>query len=401
MHNFFRVAKHEYLKRMGKKSFMVGMLGFPLMIVAIMALSFYAALGQTSSLPLGYIDHSGILTAGIEPEPKAGQRYLAMLPYASEESARNDLDAGKIQAYYVLPQDYFQTGQIALYYLDSPPGEQVTSSLNTFLKANLVDKLSPEIGRRTVDGFELVVRSMDGRQEFSSENFIAALLPFFGGFLFVIAVMTTSGYLLQVVTDEKENRTMEILLTSMSPEQLIGGKAAGLIALAFTLLLIWLAAAIAGLMFTSQFVPALEGVRIPWDFILLLFVYFVPSYVLMAGMMTAIGGSVTETRQGQQIAGMLNMLFMLPYFMTALIFTNPNSPLIAALTLFPTTSMVTITLRWGMTAIPIWQLVVSWILLTASAGFSIFASARIFRVGMLMYGQGLNLRAAWNAIRAR
>jgi ABC-2 type transport system permease protein len=58
-------------------------------------------------------------------------------------------------------------------------------------------------------------------------------------------------------------------------------------------------------------------------------------------------------------------------------------------------------MRWGVTPIPAWQLLTSWVILTLTAGLSILAAARIFRVGMLMYGQGLNWKAVWNAVRAR
>jgi len=117
--------------------------------------------------------------------------------------------------------------------------------------------------------------------------------------------------------------------------------------------------------------------------------------------MIAIGGAVTDHRQGQQIAGVLNMLFVLPMLFSALVFINPDGPVLVGLTLFPTSAMVTIMLRWGMTIIPFWQLAASWVLLTAAAGLSIWASARIFRLGMLRYGQALNLREALAGLRLR
>jgi ABC-2 type transport system permease protein len=71
-----------------------------------------------------------------------------------------------------------------------------------------------------------------------------------------------------------------------------------------------------------------------------------------------------------------------------------------ALTLFPTTAFITVTMRWGLTVIPLWQLVVSWLLLVGSAGLSVWAAARILRVGMLRYGQRLTVRAMAQAVRA-
>ena len=91
-------------------------------------------------------------------------------------------------------------------------------------------------------------------------------------------------------------------------------------------------------------------------------VFFVPTFALIAGMMIAVGSMVTETRQGQQIAGALNMLFTLPFFFIVVFFSAPNSPLATALTIFPTTAFLTIALRWSMTTIPMWEMIVSWVL---------------------------------------
>jgi ABC-2 type transport system permease protein len=105
-------------------------------------------------------------------------------------------------------------------------------------------------------------------------------------------------------------------------------------------------------------------------------------------------------KQGQQIAGILNLLFIFPFFVVALIMSSPNSPLVVAMSLFPTTAFVTIALRWGMTIVPWEQVIVAWLIVTATAVFSLWASGRIFRAGMLHYGQGLNLRAALRSLRS-
>ena len=169
-------------------------------------------------------------------------------------------------------------------------------------------------------------------------------------------------------------------MTSLTPEQLIGGKAAGLVV-------------------AARFFEPLRDIQVPWDFVLVSLVYFLPSFVLMAGMMVAIGSTVTEAREGQQVAGILNMLFTFPYFLTVLMFTNPDGHIPVFLTLFPTTAYITIAMRWGMTMIPAWQLAASLLVLVGSAIFAIWSAARIFRVGMLNYGQRFRLRAVITAIR--
>jgi ABC-2 type transport system permease protein len=127
--------------------------------------------------------------------------------------------------------------------------------------------------------------------------------------------------------------------------------------------------------------------------------FFFPSYVLMAGIMVAIGSAVTELQQGQQIAGILNLFFMLPIFLLMIIFENPGHPIAVFLSLFPMTSFLTISLRWGLGTVPLWQVGVAWVLLVGSAVLVMWAATRVFRAGMLRYGQPLSLKAAWSAAK--
>lgn len=407
MRKAFLVARHEYLERVRKRSFLLATLGIPALIVVVMAVSIAVAVGGGDDRPLGYVDHAGFLNPDVRPPQVETQiareraSDVEIRPYADEASARAALEAGEIQAYYVIPEDYLDTGRLELYYWDDAPGEAIQSDFEDFVRANLVGGLDGPIALRAFDGVNLAVRSADGSREVSGFGIITAFLPFVAGLFFFFAVVTSAQYLMRAVADEKENRTMEILVASLTPEQLIFGKAVGLICVALTQLLIWVLTAVIALVVAARFFEPLRTLSVPWDFILVSLLYFLPSFVLMAGMMVAIGSTVTEAREGQQVAGILNMLFTFPYFLFALVFTNPDSSILVFLTLFPTTSYITITMRWGMTMIPAWQLVISLVVLVGAALFAIWAAARIFRVGMLSYGQRIRLRTIVAAIRGR
>jgi ABC-2 type transport system permease protein len=207
--------------------------------------------------------------------------------------------------------------------------------------------------------------------------------------------------MLQVVSEEKENRTMEIMITSVTPAQLIGGKASGLLAAALTQLMIYIIAGVIGLIIAAQFIPELTYFKIPWTYLVVMALFFFPAYALIASMMLAIGAAVTDVQQGQQISGILNLVFLLPLFLLPILFTNPNNPLIIIMTLFPTTAFLTISLRWGLGSVPAWQLVASWIILVSSAVFMVWGAARIFRAGMLRYGQALSFRRIFLIVRGK
>jgi ABC-2 type transport system permease protein len=169
-------------------------------------------------------------------------------------------------------------------------------------------------------------------------------------------------------------------------------------AVSLTQLAIWTLAVVVALVVGAQFVDALRAARVPWATLGIAVTYFLPAYALVAGVMIAIGSAVAETRQGQQIASIVNLSFTLPFFFVALMVANPNSPFLLALTLFPTTAFLTVIMRWSLTQVPAWQMVLSWLLLVAAAGFSVWAAARVLRVGMLRYGQRLDLRAVLRAL---
>jgi len=399
MRNFWLIARHEFRKQAGKRSFFITTLGIPLLMAAIIGLAILLAVSNQDDRPLGYVDQAGILNARVILESLEESTSVALQAFTNEAAAQRALEQEQIQAYFVVPPDYLQMRQLKLYTWNDPPDAEVQEAFQRLIRANLVAGLSPELQPRLLAPPLVTIRSLDGAREMDSSNILNIVLPLVATFLFFFAVMTSAGYLIQVMADEKENRTIEILITSLSPEQLIGGKAVGLMAVSLTQLGIWLLAITAGIIVGAQFLEPLRLAQIPWMLVLLAALYFLPTYVLVAAMMTAIGGAVTEMRQGQQIAGRLNMLFALPMLLAGLVFTNPNNPLLLILTLFPTTSFVTIMLRWSTSVIPVWQLVASWILLAGSAILGMWASARIFRAGMLRYGQRLDLRAALSAVR--
>jgi ABC-2 type transport system permease protein len=400
MHNLWLVAKHEYLKIVKQKSFLIGTLGIPVLIILVMTVSILVALGQRGKLPLGYVDHAGILSESVTlPVSEKGEPAVTIRAFADEAAAQTALEANTIQAYYVVPDDYIESGRVHLYFLNKRPGEVVQDDFADFLRANLLAEHPNDVQRRMLEGSNVTFRSIDGKRELDSENMVGFMVPFVAAFFFVFAVMNAGSYMLQAVTDEKENRTIEVLATSIRPEELIGGKALGLMSVGFTQLAIWVLTGVIALLVASPFVPEIQGLHIPWSFLGVAVLFFVPAYALIAGLMTAVGGMVTDLRQGQQITGILNLFFTLPFFFVALMMAKPNSPLLIVLTLFPTTAFVTITMRWAMTSVPMWQLGLSWVLLVTSAVTSVWLAARIFRLGMLRYGQALNVKMIVASLR--
>jgi ABC-2 type transport system permease protein len=394
------IAKHEYLKITRKRSFLFGTLAMPLFFVAITAFAIIMVVAGEDQRPIGYVDLAGVVSAVTQlPPNNGGPQPVELRAFSDEAQARAALADKQIQAYYLLSADYLTSHQAQLIYWDKAPSSSAQRDFDNLIRANLVANLPKDVAQRAQNGVELTARSADGQQEVSGDSIINIIVPFFIGMFFSIVVLSSGTYMLEAVVDEKENRTIEVMTTSLTPGQLIGGKAAGLMAVALTQIGILAITIVLALIVGAQFVEALRAIRIPWSMFFTLALFFFPTFALIAGMMITIGSMVSETRQGQQIAGTLNMLFTLPFFFIAVFFSAPNSTLATLLTIFPTTSFLTIALRWSMTTIPMWELIVGWILVVASAITMIWVASRVFRMGMLRYGQRLDVKTVVRALR--
>jgi ABC-2 type transport system permease protein len=407
MGKLWLVARQEYGGRVRQRSFLVGTLSILAIIAVIMGITAIIVMSGRDDRPLGYVDGAGVFGAKAVSATEGPE----LRAFADEAAAREALGAGVIQAFYILPEDYLSRREVALVYGKEPPGEQVRGAFDKALRVALAQRAlaahAPAAGapagvqQRLIGGTQVTLRSLDGRRQIDPASIVDALLPFLAGFLFVLATVSSSGYLLQALTAEKENRTSEVMITTLTPLQLVGGKSLGLMAVSLTQLAVWLAVALAAIAVGGLYFPELSGLHVSPGLIGVILLYFLPAFALIAGMMTAISAIMPDQQQGQQVAGLLNMMFFVPYFLAAIFFTNPNGPLAVALTLFPTTAFTAITVRWGMTTIPTWQLAASWVILVISAIFCVVFAAQIFRVGMLTYGQRLDARSIRAALGGR
>lgn len=401
MRKIWLVAKSEYLKRVAKRSFLLGTFLIPIIFAIIIVLTIFIIERDKNTAPLGYIDRSGVL---LDPRNSKlnHENLIELIPYNDREPALTALESGEIQALYIISEDFLESSKLELYYWDEYPDQSVQKQFNDVIRESILPDGPDPIQTRIIEDFDLTLRSIDGKRQFDEEvGFIVIIFPLAVAMFFFFSVMSASGYFLQAITDEKENRTMEIIITSLSPGQLMSGKSLGLIGVAFSQIIIWLLSTVIAWFVAQNMFPEIQGVDLPWDILFVFILFFIPSFILIGGTMTAIGSAVTELQEGQQIAGVLNLLFTFPLFLSALAFADPNSPLLVLMSFWPTTSFLTITIRWGLTVIPFWQIISSWLILVLTGAIMICASARIFRVGMLQYGQRLTTKSVILSLRSK
>jgi ABC-2 type transport system permease protein len=215
------------------------------------------------------------------------------------------------------------------------------------------------------------------------------LVPFMFAMLLGLSIVLGGQYLLQGVSEEKESRILESLLCTVSAEELMAGKLFGLGAAGLLLVGIWSSI---GAIFVGP-ILVLAGVKLPTGLIAIAVAYFILGYLFYGSLMTGIGAVTNNMREAQQFAVWFTFLNFAPFIMITFLLGRPGSPLAVALSLFPPTAAGAMMLRLTApsSVVPAWQVAASLILLAAAAWLALMASARIFRIGLLLYGKTANL----------
>ena len=396
MIKIWHVALHEYKRHVFNRRFiLIGLFSVPLIILVMVGMVFLVISLERNSTPLGYVDYSGLLSDPLPaPDPEPPNRPLPILPFETEADARSALEAGQIQAYYILPANYLSAGRISVVHMSefkSPARRQFYS----FLSANLLRSTDAVIAYRLVEGAEVIVQTPDGSRSISRNNWFNLVLPMVAGIVFIVAMFSTGGYLMQAVVEEKENRTMEVIITSVSANQFMAGKIIGDMAIGLTQIFLWMLFIIIPILVFRNTLSFLHGIQFaPQTMLLVVFIMF-PAFILVSALMAAIGATVSEAREGQQMVGIISLPIWIPYMLAGLLMSNPNSPLALGLSLFPLTAPLTMLLRDSLTILPAWQIALSAVIQVLSAIGAIWLTGRAFRLGMLRYGQRLKLRAVF------
>jgi ABC-2 type transport system permease protein len=404
MSKLWRVALYEYRRRVFQRSFLLVLLSLPALIALMVGVGALAGATTTDTDAVGYVDRAGFLADPIMPPQREGSphdpavgKLVPLLSFPTESEAQDALRNGDIQAYYVIAADYAETARVDLVYLDYP-GWNVTQQFWDFMQINQLRDLAPETARRAVAGSNLVIRWPDdapgGTREFSHATFFSNLVPLVVTVLFVFLLFSSSGYLMNAVVEEKENQTMEVLMTSLSANQLISGKVMGILAITLTQAAGWALFAVLGVRIGGQFlgIGALENVTVDLGLVATTAAISAPVFLMLAALMTAVGATMAGAEEAQQVTGLFMFPFLVPLWLLQPILENSNGSLSVVLSLFPPTSVTTLSLRLAFGQVPRWQTMTSLGVSTVCAIGAMWIAGRAFRLGMLRYGKPLSLR---------
>jgi len=349
---------------------------------------------------IGYVDESG----GFAQYTSQGN--IRLVRFDTPEDATKALVNNDIKEYFVIPSDYVSIGVIKRYTLKKQLGApaDITAAIKDFLLSNLlVGKVPSTTIARIEAPLNLVTIKLTETGAIAPEqgglgNFI---IPGVFSMLLALSIMFSSTYLLQGLSEEKENRLIEILLSSVSARQLLTGKVLGIGAAGLVQVVVWVISAPLLLrMASSNFGGFISTIQLPANFLVLAVVYFILGYLLFAVISAGIGAISSSSREGQQLIGIFTLPLLIPLWLTSLLIAFPDNPIWVILTIFPLTAPVEAIIRLGVSEIPAWELAASIAVLVLSIIGILSLTIRVFKAYLLMYGRRPKLGEIIRSLRS-
>ncbi|MDY0124979.1 MAG: ABC transporter permease [Anaerolineaceae bacterium] len=393
MKKIIDVARYEYIHHVAKRRFWIALLGMPVGFLLIMALSMLFSYLSFDTEPVGYVDQANLITQPQEVPEKIGfmDIFIQLIPYADEETARADTENGILQGYVVIPAGYQSTYNVT-YYSNEQPGSEVLNQINWLIRENmLLQQQIPHLDRIEA-GSQISLQSLDGSQSSDGTGWHRIFVPILIGILYFILVMSCGSYLLQSLVEEKQNRTMEIMITSMSPNQLMIGKIIGNLGVGFTQILVWVVILAIGLLVFRDRLPFLGDLSLSPGYMAISLALLVLAFIVSAGLISIIGATMSTVEEGQSVNGLMVLPTMLPFYFFQTFLSNPNGIIPRILSYFPLSAPLSLSLRMAFTKIPTWEIISVFAILIISIALVFWLSGKAFRRGLLEYSKKLKLR---------
>lgn len=225
------------------------------------------------------------------------------------------------------------------------------------------------------------------------ENLSRTVIAYFGLLLLYMAVLLYGTWILTGVTEEKSNRVVEVLLSSIRPWQILGGKILGIGALAIVQLLGTLIVAVVTLRVTEAFdLPPIETAAV-----VNLVVWFVVGFLIFSVLLGATGALVSRTEDANTVAMPINVVIVGAFLVSITALNDPNGVVAVASTFVPLTAPFVVPVRAALQAIPAWEYITSLVVSIVTIGLLTGLAGRIYAGGLLRYGGRVGLRDAWRS----
>ena len=438
MKNIFLITKREYLTQVKKKSFVILTLLAPVLMIAFAAFITFLFKANESSSTFNVVDKSGLFVGNLKSD--ASIKYV-FVPRENEKALTSTLkDMDGIEGLLIIPElkdnNFDELEKNSKLLINKKIGfdtkMSVVADLSRIIKQEKIKKLGiSEDQIISLDkNFDLNTQNVvdnnkaDSDLDFGIKSGLSMVLMY-AVFMFIIIYGVR---VMRSVLEEKNNRVVEIIISSVKPFELMMGKILGVTLVALTQFSIWITMSVLGAIFLNtgfsamqkqipgndqsaemiekfdiqQMASEVSHILLDMNYPLIIFVFivfFLLGYIFYSSMYAAIGSAVDNETETQQFTLFAIIPLMIGMYGSFTIMNNPEGPLGFWLSIIPFTSPVAMIARIPF-GVPAWQIALSIFLLIISTLLMIYIAAKVYRVGILMYGNKASAKEIWKWIRS-
>jgi ABC-2 type transport system permease protein len=390
MNKTLLIFKHELKKTLKRTGFIVLTLVVPLL--ALLGIGIFHFVSGITRPPaevskIGYVDEMG----GLDQINSQGN--YSFIRFDTQAAATQAMLNKEVPQYFIIPPDFITTGTVNIYSTQRSlaPPQATTTAIQKFLTSNLLAGKVPDNVITRVEAFLNVVPvtlTSTGDLAPQQGGYANFIVPAIFSLLLALSLMFSSIYILQSLAEEKENRLMEIMLSSVSTRQLLTGKVLGLGLAGLVQVIVWVISLPLLLNLASSSIGGiLSNIHVPASFWILGVVYFILGYSVFAVLSAAVAAITSTFQEAQSLSAIYSLFNFAPFWFISLLMFFPTSPVWIVLSIFPFTAPVLTMLRLGLTGVPAWQLAVSMIVLILCILGGLWLAAKLLRAYILMYGK--------------
>jgi ABC-2 type transport system permease protein len=346
----------------------------------------------------GYVDEGGLIRALPGNIPAD-----ALRAFPDEAAAQAALETEEIAGFYIIPADYLETGDIIYVQMEYSPlsGSAKTDLIEFVLAFNLLNG-DTSLAAKVRNPLTVKVTQLESpASQPESESWITELFPNLMAFSLYMVIIIPSGVLVTAVVDEKKNYVIEVLMSSVSPGQLIGGKilALGLLGLLQTVL--WIGILWGVVRFGGQPLSIPAGFSVSTALLVWAFVFGLLGYAMYGALMAGLGALAPDIKDTRGASFVILSPLIIVYMFLVAITARPEGPVAMVMSFFPLTGPVAMIARMAVTDVPLWQSLIAALLQLLTAIFIVRTVARLFRAQTLLSGQPFSFRQFANALLDR
>jgi len=421
MQKILRVAQREYIETVKTKTFIIGILMVPFIIGGIIFFTSRMSRDKTGPQPpikVAVTDLSRELDAEIKAsferynQENPNRRIDVQNLEAQEDSdeaesqGRNKLRQGQLDAYVVLDSDILEgAGKIRLYtYKPKASNIDIFWTIENLFRRvvvnqrykmqNLSKELLAKLQHVPIEQVEMGSADDQDRVQSKTDRALKMMIPFFFMYLIFLGIIGTGQHMISSVIEEKTSRVIEVLLSAVSPFQLMAGKILGLGGIGLTVVSLWGVAAY----LTARW----QGLNIDvtTEFVLYFVIYYILGFLLITSLLAAVGSICNTIKETQGMMMPIMMVFIVPLLAWFKVVRDPNGLMSRVFSFLPPLTPMVMILRLS-SGSDIWKVEIfaSIVLLALTVLAAMWAAAKVFRTGILMYGKRLGLREVCRCLR--